>query len=501
MTSRTLRTVFTIALASFGFMALRFLLVPVRIKLLTSLLDKEEYGTLTLISLSVSFLAVLLALGSLEFLLGKCPGRPERFQYGALAAAMRLGAGAAALLALPLMLVLMLWQPAKLNLGAADYLIAGGLVLLTLLIVQRVFFLLGLQRILVVRLSQLLYADAWFLPIIPLWFFGTLSIRAVLWVWLGWMLVTAALTHRWAGIGKLWTITIEHVPVRTILAFGMPLLPMTLGHWLFKILDRYVLVWKQDAVAVGNYSLCLNIAMVGYLAGMSLVEIFAAEFFRRVNAAAAEPGGDLAARTDVRDMLQLMLRYGLIVTLPVAAALTQCGESVILLLSNEQYLDAVPILVWTAPAAVLFLFYFVLSRMLLALNRNLQLGVATLAGALLNGVLNVLLVPQFSERGAAVATVISLLLLCIALAWIVRLHRWVALSSLRPIRLAALYVACAAGLYLIQQHFAGHHVAILSLGALWCLAVPFGLGLVRRADFALMRECVESRPPAGEESR
>jgi O-antigen/teichoic acid export membrane protein len=498
MTNRNLRTVFYIGLASFGFIALRFLLVPIRIKLLTSMLDKEQYGTLTLVSLSVSCLAIIFALGSTEFLRSKSPGKPESFQYGALGAAIRLGSAAVAVFAIPLMLLLILRQPSKLDLEAPDFVIACALVLLTLNVVQRVYFLLGQQKFVYARLSQLLYADTWFLPIIPFCFFGTLTVRTVLWVWLGWMILTVALTHRWTGIGKLWQIKTDPVQMREILVFGLPLLPMMLGDWLFRIQDRYILVWLKDATAVANYSLCLNIAMVGYMAGMSLVEIFNSQFFRKVNAAKETDILALANRSEVRDLFQLKLRFGLIVTLPAAAALAQCGESVILVLSNERFLDAVPILAWTAPIPVLFLVYFILGRLLMAIDRNIHLGICTLLAAFLNFILNILLVPSLAERGTAIATVISLLLLNLVLACIVRLPRWLSRSTLQPIRLLALYVLCAGGLHLLQDRLTGHNPAILILGGVWCLAVPFGLGMIRRKDFALMRECVKTDPQEGE---
>jgi len=498
MTNRNLRTAFYIGFASFGFIALRFLLVPVRIKILTSMLSKEEYGTLTLVSLSVSCLAIIFALGSTEFLRSKSPGKPESFQYGALGAAIRLGSAAVAIFAMPLTLLLILWKPSKIDLDTPDFLIACALILLTLNVVQRVFFLLGQQKFVYARLSQLLYADTWFLPIIPFCFFGTLTVRTVLWVWLGWMILTVALTHKWTGISKIWKIRTDPVPLREILVFGLPLLPMMLGDWLFRIQDRYILVWLKDATAVANYSLCLNIAMVGYMAGMSLVEIFNSEFFRRVNATRETDVSALASRPEVRSLFQLNVHYGLVVTIPAAAALAQCGEAVILVLSNEKFLDAVPILAWTSPIPVLLLIYFILGRLLMAINRNSHLGACTLVAAFLNFILNILLVPSLGEQGTAIATVISLLVLNIVIAWIVRLPRWLPLSTLQPFRLLVLYLLCAGGINLLQDRLSGHNLTILGLGGLWCLAVPCALGLIRRKDFALMRECVEIDSPEGE---
>jgi O-antigen/teichoic acid export membrane protein len=493
MTDRNLRTIIYLGFASFGFIALRFLFVPVRIKLLTSLLDKGQYGTLTLVSLSVSCLTILFALGSLEFIRSKCPGKPESYQYGALWTGIRVGTAAVAIFVVPIMLLLILWQPAKVELETPDYLIIGALVPLTLNIVQRVNFLMGRQKFVSARLSQLLYADAWFLPIIPFCFFGALSVRTVLWVWLCWMILTAMLTHKWVGMEKLWKIKIARIPTKEMLFFGLPLLPMMMGDLVFQLQDRYVLLWLMGPTAVANYSLCLNIAMIGYMVGLSLIEIFSSELFRLANETENADLPAIANQPKICDLLQLMLRYGLIVTLPVAAALTACGESVILVLSNSRFLDTVPLLAWTAPIAVLFVSYFVLGRVLMAVNRGIHLGVATIMAATLNIVLNTLLVPAMDEKGTALATCISLLVLNIAVAWLVRLPRWLPLSSLQPLRMASLYLLCAGGLHLLQVHLSGHNLVILALGAVWCLVVLFALGMVRRKDVMLMRQCLESK--------
>ncbi|HQK88758.1 MAG TPA: hypothetical protein PLU25_14140, partial [Acidobacteriota bacterium] len=79
---------FNLFFASFGYVAIRMLIAPVRIKLLTSLLTKEDYGLLTLIMLTVSFLTLIFSLGSLEYMLRKLPGRPAADQYRTLRTVM-----------------------------------------------------------------------------------------------------------------------------------------------------------------------------------------------------------------------------------------------------------------------------------------------------------------------------------------------------------------------------------------------------------------------------
>ncbi|HPC57564.1 MAG TPA: oligosaccharide flippase family protein, partial [Kiritimatiellia bacterium] len=110
------RMLFNLFFASFGYVAIRMLIAPVRIKLLTSLLTKEDYGLLTLIMLTVSFLTLIFSLGSLEYMLRKLPGRPAADQYRTLRTVMSWFGRLAAVVALAGAGLLLVWQPGKVGL-------------------------------------------------------------------------------------------------------------------------------------------------------------------------------------------------------------------------------------------------------------------------------------------------------------------------------------------------------------------------------------------------
>ena len=119
---------FNLLFASVGYIFIRLLLTPVRIKLLTSLLDKADYGLLSLIMLSISFMLLGTSLGSLEFLLRRLPGRDPDYQYGVLKTVVSSFGSLSILLAFLGVLVLELIGPDRLGLTRWD-LVAAGLLL------------------------------------------------------------------------------------------------------------------------------------------------------------------------------------------------------------------------------------------------------------------------------------------------------------------------------------------------------------------------------------
>ena len=472
--------------ASFGFVALRFLLTPLRIKILTSLLDKDEYGTLTLVSLTISFLSIVFSLGSLEFMLRKLPGQTVGYQQNTLKSVMVLFGGVFAVLAFGVVLVLQRWPLPKIGLTGGDYILCGLLLFVTVHVMQRVYYMLGQRKYTQARVTQLLYSDSWFLPLLFFFILGSLTMTQVLWVWLVWMVLAIAVSNHWIRFGRVLRARISPRRMTEVLEFGLPLMPMSIGDLLFRIQDRYILAWARDLDAVANYSLCVNIAMVGFLVGAALLDIMTTEFFKMRN---EEASGDLEAILRVphlRQSFTTMTRFAVILSIPVASVLTFMGPQLIRLLSHEKFLDAAAIFPWTAPFPILFLMTYILGRGLMALDRSLALGGMTLLASLVNVALNFLLIPRYGEAGTAVATSIGLFVLALMLGRMMRLRLWIRREDLMPWRLLIYSVGCFLGVGAIAHWEPLGGVVTLILGGCFCGAMLLVLGLLRRVDLDLM---------------
>ncbi len=100
-------------------------------------------------------------------------------------------------------------------------------------------------------------------------------------------------------------------------------------------------------------------------------------------------------------------KYLLIVSLPIAVGITLLADKIILLIYGNGYIPAIfalQILIWTIP----LLFINGLSGYLLnAINRQTVLTKIIFIGAVLNIILNLILIPNFSFIGSSFATVIT----------------------------------------------------------------------------------------------
>jgi O-antigen/teichoic acid export membrane protein len=119
----------------------------------------------------------------------------------------------------------------------------------------------------------------------------------------------------------------------------------------------------------------------------------------------------------------LSLRLLLIIALPIAAAMPFIAEGLIMVLGGAEYLPdsmiALQIIIWFLP------FSFVNSvtqYVLIAIDQQRFLTRAFLIGVVFNITANLLVIPAYSYKGAAVVTILSELVLLVPFYYAVRKH-------------------------------------------------------------------------------
>ncbi|MBP7274728.1 MAG: lipopolysaccharide biosynthesis protein [Kiritimatiellae bacterium] len=478
--------------ASLGYVAIRIVIAPVRIKLLTSLLSKEDYALLTLAMLTVSFVTLISSLGSLEFMLRKIPGRDRGFQFSTLRTIMSFFGLLGIVIAALGGLALMVWTPARFPLGRSDAVALGLILVLTVHLTQLVYFLMGRSEYAHSRMLMLLYADAWFLPLLVFMGRIRISISFILWLWVIWLFLSMAVSQSLVSLREVFQRSSPRARLRPILAFGVPLLPMIMGEWIFQVQDRYVLLAFTNLDALANYTLCFNIAWVGVGTGTSLLDVLVTEFYKARNLSGSRTLAELRAYPPLRKSFTLMLRYGLILAVPIVLALWIARTPIVLLLSDPKFADAAELMKWVAPLPLCYILVIISGRTLMALDRGMLVGASTLAAAGVHLTLSVVLAPRLGERGVALAGCAAYTLLAIHLGMQARIVRWIDWSELRPIRLGVFFLVTAAGLICAVRYVAGHHFWILASGGAISLAALLLLGLVRKSDVDHLLRSVQS---------
>lgn len=490
--SRRSKTLFNVLFASFGYVAIRVVIAPVRIKLLTTLLTKEDYGLLTLVMLTVSFITLISSLGSLEFMLRKIPGREKAFQVVTLRTIMTyfgLLAGGIGLLG---GLGLVIWQPEKLGLAPTDVAACGLILLLTVHLTQLVYFLMGRTDYAQSRMLLLLYADAWFLPLLGLMWIVDLTVSFMLWFWVAWLLLSVAVSQVFVRTREVFRQRPSRALLREIVVFGVPLVPMIMGEWIFQVQDRYVLLAFTNLEALANFTLCFNIAWVGVTTGASMLDVLVTEFYKTRNRVNSTDFSVLLRNETLRRSFTLMLRYALVLGLPIVLALWFGGRPIILLLSDAKFADAAGIMKWVAPLPLLYLMVIIAGRTLIAVDRVAIVGAGTLAAAGVHLGLSIFLAPLLAERGVALAGCTAYGLLALYFGVRVRFLAWINWRELRAFRMLLFALVTAAALHVAVQGLPDHNVLPLAAGGLASLAAMFAFGLVHKGDIQHFIETMQA---------
>ena len=136
-----------------------------------------------------------------------------------------------------------------------------------------------------------------------------------------------------------------------------------------------------------------------------------------------------------------------IIAIPIGIGTTILAEKIILLIYNAQYIPSVialQILIW---ASVLSFINYTPSTYLSSTNKQRTLMIFTFLGAFLNIILNYILIPLFSYKGAAVATVFTELFVGLLIFY--SLHKVQNLSFISNFIFKSLIAGCFMGVFLL----------------------------------------------------
>ncbi len=462
--------------ASVGFVALRFLMTPVRIKVLTSILSPTDYGMITLLSMSAHGMAVILSLGGLEYMLRVLPRANDAERLTMLRKVFKVSAIPFVLVAV---YILAGWAPDSWYGGAEDTLSPASVALLFLLFLhvqQRIYFLLGCRSHVKARLTQLFWSDMWFIPLLLLAPWIEWQGPSVVWAWSGWIGLVIVATAGWVPVWKQSDHRGGDATVRAILRIGLPALPVILGEWTFRLFGHYLLLAHTDFATMALYALAVNVAMVGYVAGVPLIDMFSGELN------AIDHDGP-QAQSQSAHVISRCTRYMIAVALPVALALLFVGDDVLKLLAGKAFWDAASLLPWLAPVPLLMLLNLLLSRILVAFDRSFIVAAGAVISALVAVGFSLYWIPAQGALGAIWGMQAGVGSGVVLMLGATRVWRYFDSAELS-------WQSVMAGAVLLTAAFWGVSVvslpgwaALVIAGGL-CVCVMLGLKWVRLSDFS-----------------
>ena len=186
--------------------------------------------------------------------------------------------------------------------------------------------------------------------------------------------------------------------IKPYLPFTLPLILTVLSYWLINLGDRYVIGYFMGASAVGIYSAGYNLGAVllffyALLAGILLPAIVKSYENNKIQ--------------EVKTYLKYSLKFLLMFLVPSFFGLSILSKSLLMTLATLEFANAYMVVSIVALATLLYCCSFINASVLALFKETKKVGIIFGASALINVVLNIVLVPRIGILGAAIATLVT----------------------------------------------------------------------------------------------
>ena len=163
------------------------------------------------------------------------------------------------------------------------------------------------------------------------------------------------------------------------------------------------------------------------------------------------------------------------------------SDKIILFICGSEYINSIVALQILSWDILLIFLYTILGGFLVSIDKQNKMAIAAAITAIVNVIINLILIPYFSYVGAAVATVSSELILFGIYFYLVSKHIYllpIHKILIKPI--IALFVMC---LFIYFLNSLGLFV-LVALGAIIYFATLFLIKGISKEDFALIRQII-----------
>lgn len=269
------------------------------------------------------------------------------------------------------------------------------------------------------------------------------------------------------------------------LRYALPLLPAGLSILMLDRGDRLVIGYYLGSKAVGIYS--ANYALAGLL--MLLQTPLQITLFPKVSAL-WESRRDSALR-----YISVSNKFFLTLAIPFAIGLTAIARGLLSRFGNEEIAAASGVITFLISAGVILWGVSIMqAQIFYGARRTVAVGVVTMGAALLNLLLNWLLVPVWGASGAAFSTLICYFLTCVTFYLASRRSGKIEFYWLHILKCIAAALLMATLLRVITNAWPGAVIPAIIGGGLVYFASLWLLRAIAPAEIQLLRGLL--RPPS-----
>lgn len=190
--------------------------------------------------------------------------------------------------------------------------------------------------------------------------------------------------------------------IREYLNFGLPTIPASITGWVVASSDRYVIGYFLGAAAVGVYAAGYTLGNIPFMLSALLSFVLLPTVSKLY---------DEGRMNEVKTHLTYSLKYFLALAIPFVFGGALLGKQVLSMFSTPEIATQGYFIVPLVALGTLFLgVYGVIAHILIMVKKTRIIGATWGISALVNLLLNILIVPHIGFLGAAITTLIAYLL-------------------------------------------------------------------------------------------
>jgi len=166
------------------------------------------------------------------------------------------------------------------------------------------------------------------------------------------------------------------------------------------------------------------------------------------------------------------------------------SDKIILLMYGPGFTNSIIALQILSFDILLIFMYTTLGTFLISIDKQNQMAISAFVTALVNVIINIILIPYFSYVGAAVTTVICETVLFIIYFYLV--SKYICFLPIHKILLKPLIALIVMSLFIIFFNWFGFFTLVI-LGAVLYFATLYIIGGISKEDIALIKQIIQTR--------
>ena len=221
-------------------------------------------------------------------------------------------------------------------------------------------------------------------------------------------------------------------------------------------MDMVMLGFLTNSRVVGNYAVALKIQHL--LA--SAVTVLGAVALPRVSYFLAH-----GQKEEFRQLIRKSLSCVLLLSVPLAVYFNMEAKPVIMILAGVRFRDAISSLRWIVPSVIFIGLSSVTAwQILVPMEKDKVTVVGAVGGAVLDCILNLLLIPKYGAVGAAIGTLCAEAFVLLVHVVYLRGLIWKALDLTEVLKIAASTLISAGLLHIMNLNFTSSHNSVICIG-------------------------------------